>query len=34
MARREMDASMGHPKDILESGFASLAPVEAAAAAS
>lgn len=32
-ARREMEASIGHLKDILESGLASLAPAEAAAAA-
>jgi hypothetical protein len=32
MTKREMEASMGHLKDILESGLASLAPAEAAAA--
>ena len=32
MTRREMEASMGHLKDILESGLASLEPAEAAAA--
>ena len=34
MTRREMEASMGHLKDILESGLASLAAAEAAAATS
>ena len=29
MARREMEASMGHLKDILDSGLESLAPAEA-----
>ncbi len=32
MTKREMEASMGHLKDILESGLASLEPAEASAA--